>query len=168
MASLKPLIMRANRLLGASLVDKGLVSIEDLDAANEKLLELLSNGGEMRVSLLSILTHENQSLSEKKVLEHLLEEEGLGMIDVRKLDVSPDLTAALNRQECWATWTVPFDVVENIHYMATAYYMSPAVRSFWEDKTPGKVIWYAAPLESISDFLETLGAGEAAAAMAVN
>lgn len=167
MASLKPLIMRANRLLGASLVERGLVSIDALDAANERLLELLSNStGELRVSLLSILINEKRSLSENDLIGHLVEEESLGLIDVRNFDVSEDLLKKLDRSECWATWTVPFDSVEDTHYLATAYYMSPAVRAYWEEKSPGKTVWFAAPLESISEFLESLEAQEAKAALA--
>ncbi|MFL3659755.1 MAG: hypothetical protein ACJ07L_17110 [Opitutales bacterium] len=56
MASLKPLIMRANRLLGASLVEQGLVSIDDLDKANERLRELMeSNTNGSQVGLLAII-----------------------------------------------------------------------------------------------------------------
>lgn len=56
MASLKPLIMRANRLLGASLVEQGLVSIDDLDKANERLRELMeSNINGSQVGLLAII-----------------------------------------------------------------------------------------------------------------
>lgn len=168
MASLKPLIMRANRLLGASLVERGLVSIDALDAANERLLELLSNSdGAGRVSLLAILLNEKQSVSESRVIEHLVEDEGLGIIDVRNMDVPDELKAATRPEECWATWTVPFDLVEDTHYLATAYYMSPAVRSFWEDRLKGHVIWYAAPLESITEYLESLEAGEAKVAAGV-
>ncbi len=166
MASLKPLIMRSNRLLGASLVERGLVSIEALDAANERFLELLSNAtGEMRLSLLSILINEKQSLQEGKLIEHLVEEEGLGIIDVRNMEVPEELASAIDRAECWATWTVPFDLVEDTRYIATAYYMSPAVRTFWEQKFPGNIVWFAAPLETISDYLETQEAEEAKAAM---
>ncbi len=167
MASLKPLIMRANRLLGANLVERGLISIDALDAANERLLELLSNAKEeLRVSLLTILINENQSLAEKTLLEHLLEEESLGLIDVRNLEPQDELTATVDRAECWATWTVPFDLMEGTCYLATAYYLSPAVREFWEKKYPGNVVWYAAPLDSISEYLESLEAEEAKAAMA--
>ncbi len=165
MASLKPLIMRANRLLGASLVERGLVSIEALDAANERLLELLSNsGGEQRVSLLSILVNEKQSLSEQAVIELLIEDEGLGLMDVRNIEVPEELVALTNCDECWATWTVPFDMVEDTRYVATAYYLSPAVRSYWEDKTTGKIIWFAAPLHTITEYLEALEAKAARAA----
>lgn len=162
MASLKPLIMRANRLLGASLVERGLVSIEALDAANERLLELLSNSGsEQRISLLSILVNEKQSVAEQTVIERVIEDDGIGLIDVRNIDVPEELVAITNRDECWATWTVPFDMVEDTRYVATAYYLSPAVRSYWEDKTTGKIVWFVAPLHTITEYLEALEAKEA-------
>lgn len=165
MASLKPLIMRANRLLGASLVERGLVTIDALDNANERFLELLSNAtGELRLSLLSILLNENQGLQEAKLIEHLVEEEGLGIVDVRNMEVPEELVAITDRAECWATWTVPFDLVEDTQYIATAYYMSPAVRAYWEKKVTGHIVWFAAPLETIAEFLETQEAEEAKAA----
>lgn len=157
MASQKPLIMRANRLFGASLVERDLVSIEALDAANERLLELLSNSdGDIKVSLLSILVHEKQAIEEFKLIEHQVEDCGLGVIDVRNMEVPEDMAQTLNRSECWATWTIPFDHVEDTHYLATAYYLSPAVRKFWEEKLRGKLIWYATTLESVSEFLDAL------------
>lgn len=169
MASLKPLIMRANRLLGASLVERGLVSIDDLDAANERFLELLSNAsGEFRLSLLAILLNEKRSLQEAKLMEYLVEDEGLGIIDVRNMEVPEELTAATDRADCWATWTVPFDLVEDTHYLATAYYMSPAVRKHWEEKISGNIVWFAAPLDTLSDYLESQDAEEAKAALAAS
>ena len=43
MTSLKPLIVRANQLLGASLMEKRLVSIDDLKEANNRLAEFGSS-----------------------------------------------------------------------------------------------------------------------------
>jgi len=155
MASLKPLIMRANRLLGASLVEQNLVSIDNLDAANERLLELLSaEGTNNRVSLLSIMANEIGCLSEDAVLKRLVEDHSLGLVDVRNIELPDEIRLSLKTDECWATWSVPFDHVEDTRYMATAYYLSPAVRSYWEDKIAGRVIWFGTSLESIIDFLE--------------
>jgi hypothetical protein len=39
----RPLLMRANRLLGAALVEHNLVKIEDLETANEKLIEVVAS-----------------------------------------------------------------------------------------------------------------------------
>jgi len=38
----RALLMRANRLMGASLVEANLVKIEDLEKANEKLFEIIA------------------------------------------------------------------------------------------------------------------------------
>lgn len=167
MASLKPLTMRANRLLGASLVEQGLVSIDDLDEANERLLELMSshaNGSQ--ASLLSILVNEKGCLDENVLFERIVEDYVLGLVDIRKLDYPESLQATLRTDECWATLTVPFDHVEDTWYLATAYYMSPAVRSYWEDKIQGNVIWFAASIESLSEFLETFESDAANKAIA--
>lgn len=167
MAKLKPLIMRSNRLLGATLVEQRLVSIDDLDEANERLLELMSTQSESaRVSLLSILINEKQCLDEGRLLEKIVEDYLLGLIDLNNIDYPEAVQATLNTDECWATLTLPFDHVENTWYLATAYYLSPAVRSFWEEKIQGNVVWYAASVESISDFLDTLESKAANAAMA--
>ncbi len=155
MANLKPLIMRANRLLGASLVEKGLVSIDDLDEANERLQELMSSeSNTVQVSLLSILVCEKQSVSENDLLELLVEDHGLGLVDIRDMDYPDSLKKTLDTKPCWATLTVPFDQIEDTTYLASAYYLSPAARSHWEEKLEGPVVWYASTVESVSDFLE--------------
>ncbi len=167
MASLKPLIMRSNRLLGASLVDQNLVSIDDLDKANERLLEIMSEGSSNnQVSLLSILVNEMQCLQEDALFEKCIENHGLGIIDVRNIELPEEISMTLNPSECWATWTVPFDYVEDTRYLATAYYLSPPVRKHWEEKMNGKAIWFATSLESIAGFLESVESAAANAAYA--
>lgn len=159
--------MRSNRLLGATMVEQGLVSIDDLDEANDRLLELMSTQSETaRVSLLSIMINEKQCLDEGNLLEKIVEDHMLGLIALENIDFPESIQATLKVEECWATLTVPFDHVENTWYLATAYYLSPAVRSFWEDKIQGNVVWFAASIESISDFLESFESKVANAAMA--
>jgi hypothetical protein len=155
MASLKPLIIRSNRFLGASLVEQGLVSIDDLDEANERLRELIaSNANGSQVGLLAIFVNEKQCLDENKLLEKIVEDYVLGLIDIRNVDYGDDLKKTLKPDECWATLTVPFDQVEDTWYLATACYMSSAVRSYWEDKIDGNIVWFASTIESLSEFLE--------------
>lgn len=167
MASLKPLIMRANRLLGASLVEKGLVSIDDLDDANDRLLELMSSDSSSeQVSLLTILVNEKQAVNEDDLLDLLVEDHGLGLVDIRDIEYPEEIKATLDSKTCWATLTVPFDQVEDTLYLASAYYLSPAVRSHWEGKLDCHVVWYAATVESITDFLEKFELAAATAAMA--
>lgn len=164
MASLKPLIMRSNRLLGASLVEQGLVSIDDLDEANDRLVELMSaQANSVQVSLLSILISEKQAIDENKLLELQVEDHGLGLIDVRDIDFPDELKASLDPKASWATLTVPFDQIEETTYLATAFYLSPAVRSYWEETIPGDVVWFASTVESLTDFLEKFDSGIASA-----
>jgi len=165
MASLKPLIMRANRLLGASLVEKGLVSIDDLDEANDRLAELFSNDSDtLQVSLLSILVSEKQSISEDDLLELLVEDHGLGLVDVRNVEYPDSLKKTLETKVCWATLTVPFDHLEDTTYLASAYYLSPAARTYWEEKLDGHVVWFVSTVESLTDFLENIESSAAVAA----
>ncbi|HCR29401.1 MAG TPA: hypothetical protein DIV79_05235 [Opitutae bacterium] len=155
MASIKPLVMRANRLLGATLVEQELVSIDDLDEANDRMAELMSGQSDShQISLLSILVNEKQSLSEDQLLDILLEEHGLGLIDLANIHFDPELLGKLDFKTCWATLTVPFDLVEDTVYLATSYYLSPAVRSHWEEAYKKNVVWYAATVDSIMRFLE--------------
>ena len=44
MSEYRPLLMRSNRLLGSALIEHNLVKFEDLEAANERLLEIATTG----------------------------------------------------------------------------------------------------------------------------
>jgi hypothetical protein len=63
--------MRANRLLGAQLVEQNLVRIEDLEAANERLLESLGGDEPRRKSLLGILAFKQNAVKEENVLAYV-------------------------------------------------------------------------------------------------
>lgn len=158
----RPIIMRSNRLLGAALVELNLITVEQLNQATERFLQILDTAGETEASLLSVLVNEVKAISEEALLEHLIEELSLGLIDVRELDLSDDLKMHLQPAQCWATWTVPFDKDEDVHYVASAYCLSPAVRQYWEKQLGGPVIWFGATLESINGFLEKLQVERAA------
>ena len=152
----RSLLMRANRLLGANLVEQNLVKIEHLEAANERLLELLSNENPRHSTVLGVLAYEMKVVKEDDILHHLVEDSGLGLVDLRPYDVSEELKKTLDIGACWATWSVPFDKDEEFVFIATAYYMSPAVRTYWEKQFNGQILWYGATLEGIAEYLEKL------------
>jgi len=139
MSEHRSLLMRANRTLGAALVESNLVKIDDLMAANERLLELLQNDAEHQATLLGVLMYEKKVLEEDALLHHLIETDGIGLIDLRNYDVPDDVRKSVDVGSCWATWTVPFDKEEDFYFVASAYYLSTAVRSHWE-KQLGKNI----------------------------
>lgn len=156
MASLeyRPLLMRANRLLGSSLIEHNLVKFEDLEVANERLLEVASTAQPRQSSVLSILVYDQKVLREEDVLHHVVDDHGVGVIDLRGYDVPDDVRKEIDLEACWATWSVPFDREEDFHFVATAYYLSPAVRTYWEKKLGGQIIWQATTMDIIADFLD--------------
>ena len=160
--------MRANRLLGAQLVEHNLVKIENLEAANERFIEVVSSDQPRQTTILGILAYEMKVLKEDDVLHHLVETEGLGLVDLRDYDVLDETRKKLDPNACWATWSVPFDREEEFWFVATAYYLSPAVRTFWENQLGGPILWFGTTLETIADYLEAhagelSGAGAAGA-----
>lgn len=149
-------MMRANRLLGAALVEHNLVKIEDLEAANEKLIEMVSTGQPRQSTILGILAYDMKVVKEEDVLHHLVEAEGLGLIDLQTYEVPDDVKKSIDVGMCWATWTVPFDKEEDFWFVASAYYLSPAVRSHWEKQLGGPILWYGTTLETVAEYLEKL------------
>jgi hypothetical protein len=157
----RSLLMRANRLLGANLVEANLVKLEDLEPANEKLLGLVDSEIPRQCTVLGVLAHEMKVLREEDVLQHVVENEGVGMVDLRNYDTMEEYKKTLDIEACWATWSVPFDREEDYHFIATAYYLSPAVRTFWEKQCNGPILWFGTTLEGVADHLEKLAADRA-------
>ncbi len=149
-----PLLIRANRLLGAALVEHNLIAVEDLEAANDKLLEMTSSDSIRQRTVLGILVHDLKVLGEEDLLQHLVESAGIGLVDLRDYDVPEEANKLLDLEAAWATWTVPFDREGEFTLVATAYYLSPAVRSFWEKQLNGPILWYGTTLGQIADFLD--------------
>jgi hypothetical protein len=152
----RSLLMRANRLLGSALVDHNLIKIEDLEKANERLLEVMAGSQARQSTVLGILAYEMKVVREDDVLQHVVDSEGVGLVDLRNYDTSDDIKKALDAGACWATWSVPFDREEDFYFIATAYYLSPAVRSFWEKQFGAQIVWYGTTLDVIADYLEKL------------
>jgi hypothetical protein len=148
--------MRANRLMGAALVEHNLIKIEDLEKANERLLEVLAGEQPRQSTVLGILAYELKVVREEDVLQHLVEHEGVGAVDLRVYDVPEEFRKALDPGPCWATWTVPFDKEDDFYFVASAYYPSPAVRAHWEKELAGPILWFGTTLEGIADYLEKL------------
>ena len=160
----RSLLMRSNRLLGAQLVEHNLVKLEDLEGANERLLEALATNDARTSTILGILAYEQKILREEDVLTHVADTEGVGLIDLRTYEVSEELRKTIDPGACWATWSVPFDKEEDVYFVATAYYLSPAVRAYWEKTLGGPILWYGTTLELVGDYLEKLEHDRAMAA----
>lgn len=150
MSSHRSLLMRSNRVLGASLVEHNLVNIEHLEAANERLFEILKTGISRQSGLLSVLLGEMGSVNESDLIEFVLREHGLGLIDLADHSLSDECRELVDPELTWATWTFPFDREDGFYFLATSYYLSNAAREYWMNKLDGPIIWYATSIDSIS------------------
>lgn len=159
----RPLLMRSNRLMGSALVEHNLVKFDDLEAANDRVLELAAQGDFRQASVLGVLVCEKKVLQEEAVLHLAMEEHALGVVDLRHYEVPEEIRRDLDPGMCWATWTVPYDKEEDCWFVATAYYLSNAVRSHWEKKLGGTVVWQVTSMDVIAEFLDRLQAEREAA-----
>lgn len=153
----RALILRSNRFLVSSLLDKGLITNAHMEAANEKFIEAIQNADTYKNnSILKILLHDLQALDEAKLLDHTVDEHKIGLVDLRQVKLYEPTSIELDLPICWATLTVPFDQVEQTFMLATCYYMSSPTLKYWEDFLGGKVIWYATSIVSFSNYLEAI------------
>lgn len=151
----RPLILRSNRFLGSALVERALITNEDLEAANEKLLEIIQSGDLKGANLLNILLYDLNVLDESKLIDNIVDEYHLGMVDLMNYDLSAMKDMNLNYDLCWATFTVPFDRVEDFVMIGTAYYLSKPAVNFWEEQFEGtNIIWYVCSLSSVAGAME--------------
>jgi len=168
----KALILRSNRFLGSSLVNKGLLSSADLDSANEKFMEAIRSPELLKnASILTSLLYDLKVLDEARLLDYIVEEYGIGLIDLNQVQLRSLPSTELDLSLCWASSTIPFDRVEETYMVATCYYLSAPVVKHWEELLNGKVVWYGTSMASMSRGLERLEdvlAAEKAAAEAAD
>ena len=105
----RALILRSNRFLGSSLVDKGMVSSADLESANERFMQSIQSSDLKSASILTPLVFELKALDEARLIDYLVEEHQTGLIDLRHIQMQSLKSWGVDLSLCWATSTVPFD-----------------------------------------------------------
>ncbi|MGE9293165.1 MAG: hypothetical protein ACQKBW_06100 [Puniceicoccales bacterium] len=159
----RPLVLRSNRFLGAALLDRGLVTNEDLESANEKLLEIVQAGDLKGASLLNILIFELKALDEAALIDSLMDTDDVSLVDLTNYELSKFREMRINMDVCWATFTIPFDHVEDFYMVATGYYLSEPAKQYWIEQFDGKILWYVASINSIAEALDRAGREKAEA-----
>lgn len=164
----KPILLRSNRFLGAALQEHNLASVEALESANQSFLDLIQAGELRRANLLSLLLQGEGGFSESDLLTFLVEQRDFGLVDLQGYDLEKTLDISLDPALCWATQTLPFDKVESLHFVATAYALSEPVIRWWEERLEGHVLWYVISQRGFHDAFQRLDAlvGEGAGAPA--
>mgnify|MGYP007024805346 CR=1 FL=1 len=146
----RAITLRSNRFLGSALVDKGLVVVTDLEAANEKFMAAMQSENPQHASILTVLLNELKVLDENALIQHLYDEYDLGLVDLDFIKPSSLRPMNVDLSLCWATSTLPFDKVEDTYMIATCYYLSAPVIKHWEELLEGRVLWYATSSVSMS------------------
>ncbi len=146
--------MRANRRMGASLVDYNLADLSELEAANERLLEVVKEGIGRRASILGLLATEMNAVDERALISRQVEEFNLAPIALGHVERDETLFRKIEPDQLWATWTVPFDMQDNFVFLATAYYLSSYVREYWEELLGCPVLWFVASMNDLSEVIE--------------
>ena len=158
------LMIKSNRVLGTRLVEAGLVTIEDMDKANESFIELARAKDLRRASLLRIMIYDNQTLKEESLLDYQLEECPVGAVMLENYKIDEDLHDDIPLELMRASWTLPIDHVGGRWFLASAYYVSDSVRSFWEERLDGHITWYVSSLGQLEQAFESLMENEKARA----
>ncbi len=153
---LRALVLRSNRFLANSLAEAGLATDDDINEANEKLLEAIEAGNPRQVSLLNSLIFDLKRLEEKDYIDYVLKEHHLGLISLRNYRIRPMGNAMNDPEVCWATWTVPFDRVGDYYLVASAYYPSKPVVEHWENLADMPIIWYGSTIQCITESIDRL------------
>lgn len=151
---LKPLILRSNRFLGAALQEAGLITVEQLEAANQQFLDQIQGGDICGANLLYNLIGGEPPVDEATLIDHALDRFDVGVIDLALLDLSRRPEAAVDFASCWATQTVLFDSVDGIHFLASTYYFSKPVIKHWEKMLGGTLLWYVTSCVAMASALE--------------
>lgn len=156
MQEYRALLLRSNRFLGSALVEREVISVDDLEKANEKFMTAIQSAELKRASILTTLLFEAKSLDENLLIENLVEEEGLGLIDLNGIDLHSLRPYNVDIGLCWATWTIPFDKIGDTYMLATCYYLSAPVVKHWKELLDGRVIWYGTSMLSMTRALERI------------
>jgi len=151
---INPIILRSNRFLGNNLVNHDLITLEQLEEANNVLLDKIDAENIHQASLLRILMWELDTLKEPDLVEFQVEKYDLGLVDLGFYSYLSEMEDIFTIDECWSTWTVPFDCENEFYFLATAYHMSQPVVKYWEEKLDGRVLWFVTEMGGISTLLE--------------
>lgn len=156
MDRLQHLTLRANRTLGATLINEGLLSPEGMSQANDRFLSAFRSGDWITSSLLRILAWEMKVLPESILIRHQMEKYRVPIISLQNYAVNASLLNPTTLEGARATRTLPIDCLENAWFLVTAYYLSNAVLNYWDEQLPGSKFWYIAKLDAIEQTLTSM------------
>ncbi len=153
----KALALRANVSLGESLVKLRLAKEESIaEQGLPTLRKHLDQDNIKRASLLKIMSWDLNLINEKEVIDHHIEDYNLGYCDLGNYNIDQSLLANFTFNECWATMSLPFDLLEGVFFVASCSYLSKVVVTHWEKRLCRDIVWFIIDLSSLTMTLERL------------
>lgn len=114
--------------------------------------------------LLNILIKDIDATTEEAVMQYSINKLMISPLDLSFIEINDEIKAKMVLAPCRSTWTVPFDEHGDIHMLATAAYLSPAVQRYWQATLGGHLIWHVASMIGISNTLDAIAETRAQAA----
>ena len=153
----KALALRANIALGESLVKFRLAEEEMIaEQGLPTLRKYLDQGNIKQASLLKILSWDLNLVNEKMIIDHHIEDYSLGHCNLSNYEIDQSLLSNFTLNECWATMSLPFDLLEGVFFVASCSYLSKVVVAHWEKRLCRDIVWYIVDLSSLTMTLERL------------
>jgi hypothetical protein len=151
----RPLLLKTNRALGAALLEAKLITPEQLEAANVRLLEQIKHSQWRQAALLPLLLSGNGELKEGALLQYQAEIHGVGLIVLSSYNLERSVEPSIELPVCWMTRSLPYDRQEEFVFIATNNYLSEPVREYWAQRYSGlKIVWMAAGVGDLSEAIE--------------
>lgn len=156
MEQYRTLVLRSTRSLGSALVQLHLIKEDELENAYQKLIDIVKNGDLRQACLLKILMHEMKAFDEGE----LLKASPFPLIPLQPFTIPQPSSLEIDIDLCYATWTLPFDKIEDVYFLTTAYYLSEPTIEHWKKLIPGHIIWHATELGFLSYALDEMSQKE--------
>lgn len=153
--ALQQLILRANRYLAAALLENRLITSDDVEKANAKLLGFLHSSNVHNTSVLTILIYDLKALEEEALIHRLVDHYKVGLVHLGHFSIEQAPLENVSLEECTATMSVPFDRIGNAVCIATCYYLSKPVIDYWESKFEN-ILWYTTSVNSLTSALDKI------------
>jgi len=156
MDPLKSLAVRANESIGEALIKAKLADQEMIDNALLLFNDYVERNELKLACLIKILSWDLKVIDETTILDHLVENHNLGYCLIKSYNIIRENLPDFTINECWATMTLPFDVMEGVFFVTTTNYLSLDVVEHWQKRLSPKIIWYVSDLSSLTIQLETI------------
>ncbi len=157
---IRSLALRSNFRMGNELSRLKLAEPVQVKQCHPDLYDHLESNTIKRGSLLKILTWDLNLIEEKTILDYTVEEFSFGFFNLTNYEIDRSELPDFRLEECWATMTLPFDLIEKVFFVSTCSYLSSDAVKHWERRLSRNISWFVCDLSTMTMALENLERAE--------